>query len=89
MKVSGGLKALRYSDGSPVLKDAELVGWPVIRDVMKELAEADDVAFRELGYEEWTEKNQASPQNDEYIYKSVMDALREYGPVGAFRIRKN
>jgi hypothetical protein len=88
MQISDRLKILKYSDGSPVLKDAEFVGWPVIRDVLIELAKADDIAFRELGYEEWTEKNQTSPDNDDYIYKSVMDALRKYGRVGAFRIRK-
>ncbi len=88
MHVSDRLKELKYSDGSPVLKDAELVGWPVIRDVLEELAKADDIAFRELGYEAWTEINMTSAGNDEYIYKSVMDALRKYGPVSAFRIRK-
>lgn len=88
MQVSDRLRILRYSDGSPVLKDTELIGWPVIQDVLEKLAEADDVAFRELGYEDWTEVNMRSTGNDEYIYKAVMDTLRKHGPVGAFRIRK-
>lgn len=88
MQVSDRLKVLKYSDGTSVLKDAELVGWAVMRDVLNELGKADDVAFRELGYKEWTEINQKSSDNDEYIYKSVMDALRRYGPVSAFTIRK-
>ncbi len=88
MQVSDRLRILRYSDGSPVLKDTELIGWPVIRDVLHELADADDIAFRELGYKDWTEVNMRSTGNDEYIYKAVMDALRKHGAVGAFRIRK-
>ena len=60
-----------------------------MRDVLQELEKADDVAFRELRYKEWTEVNMRSTSNDEYIYKGVMDALRKYGPVGAFRIRKS
>lgn len=54
------LRAMRYTDGSPVLKDPELTGAEFIREVLVELGRVDDVAFRELGYDRWSEENQRS-----------------------------
>lgn len=65
------LAALRYADGSPVLKDNRLTGWRLICDVLAELDKADDMAFRELGYDRWTEENQRSPRNDPFILQAV------------------
>lgn len=65
------LRAMRYADGSPVLKDLNLAGWSFIRDVVVELGEIDDDAFRELGYDRWSEANQFSPRNDVYILRAV------------------
>lgn len=71
------VQALRYTDGTPVLKDLRLTGWRFIREVLRALDEADDVAFRQLGYERWSEENQRSPKNDAYIMRCVLGVLEK------------
>jgi hypothetical protein len=66
------LRAMRYTDGSPVLKDEQLTGWKFIRSVLAELAQVDDQAFRELNYNNWSEENQRSPKNAPYILRAVI-----------------
>jgi hypothetical protein len=79
------LTQLRYSDGSPVLRDLELTGSEIMREILIDLGKMDDVAFKELGYQSWSEENQQSPQNDPYIYQAIMDVLRRRSPpVGRF-----
>jgi hypothetical protein len=73
------LAALRYADGSPVLKDNQLTGWRLIRDVLAELDQADDVAFRQLGYARWSEENQRSPRNNPFILQAVADVVQRRG----------
>jgi hypothetical protein len=72
------LRATKYSDGSPVLKDAELTGWAFIRAVLEELGRVDDEAFRQLGYESWSEDNQRSPMNDSFIFEAVAAVARRF-----------
>lgn len=80
------LTALRYSDGSPVLKDLDLTGADAMREILIEMGKMDDVAFKELGYESWSEENQQSPKNDRYMYQAIMDVLRRRSPpVGRFK----
>ncbi len=69
------VQALRYSDGTPVLKDLKLTGWKFVREVLQALDHADDIAFRELGYERWSEENQRSPKNNAYIMRCVQEVL--------------
>lgn len=69
------LQAMRYTDGTPVLKDLQLTGWKFIREVLAGLAEADDIAYRELGYDRWSEERQRSPKNDAYILRVVEDVV--------------
>jgi hypothetical protein len=69
------VQGMRYTDGTPVLKDMKLTGWKFIREVLQALDRADDVAFRELGHERWSEENQRSPKNDIYILKCVQEVL--------------
>lgn len=69
------VQALRYTDGTPVLKDLNLTGWKFMRDVLQALDQADDIAFRELGYERWSEENQRSPKNNAYIMRCVQEVL--------------
>jgi hypothetical protein len=84
------LAKLRYSDGSPVLRDIYLTGADLMRDVLIELGRIDDVAFKELGYAEWSEANQRAPENDRYIYQAIMDALRRRSSiVGRFQVTKS
>ncbi|WP_372894763.1 hypothetical protein [Stieleria sp.] len=83
------LRSLRYSDGTPVLRDAALTGAEVMRDIVIELGRLDDVAFEELNYEAWSEKNQRAEENNPYIYKAVMDVLRRHVPsVGPYELPK-
>lgn len=71
------LQRLQYSDGTPVIRDLLLNGATVMRDILAELAKQDDIAFETLGYKDWSEDNQRSPQNNPFIYQAVMDALRK------------
>ncbi|MFG0296905.1 MAG: hypothetical protein ACF8PG_13445 [Maioricimonas sp. JB045] len=81
------LCSLCYSDGSPVLRDRFLQGAEVMRDVLIELGKQDDIAFKALGYDEWSEENQRAEENNPFIYKGVMDALRRHAPpVGRYRV---
>lgn len=65
------LQAMVYTDGRPVLKDLRLTGWAFIRDLIVELGRIDDEAFRELGYDRWSEDNQRSPKNDAYLFRTI------------------
>ena len=35
-------------------------------------------AFKELGYESWSEDNQRSEKNSPYVYQGIMDVLRRH-----------
>lgn len=72
------LQAMRYTDGSPVLKDRKLTGWRFIRDVIIELGVVDDVAFNKLGYDSWSETNQFSPQNNAFILRAVEEVVSRH-----------
>jgi hypothetical protein len=73
------LRQLTYASGQRVLQDLHLNGWEFMREVLLQLAKADRVAFRELGYPRWSEQNQNSPKNSPYIYRAVMEELRRRG----------
>lgn len=70
------LQAMTYTDGTPVLKDLQFTGWAFIRDVIVELGRIDDEAFRELGYDRWSEENQRSPKNDPYLFQAIEAVAR-------------
>jgi len=78
-RVPRKLADLTYSNGAKVLQDLQLNGWEFIRDVLLELGKVDRIAFRELGYDRWSEENQNSPKNSPYIYKAVLEVLRRRG----------
>jgi len=81
------ISSLRYSDGTPVLRDRTLNGAEIMRDIVVELGKQDEVAFEELKYDRWSEENQRSEENNPYIYKAVMDAFRRRVPsVGPYEI---
>jgi hypothetical protein len=73
------LQAMTYTDGSPVLKDLHFAGWRFVRDVLLELGEADDIAYRELNHDRWSEANQFSPKNDVYILRAVEKVVARHG----------
>ena len=72
------LQAMTYTDGTPVLKDLHLAGWAFIRDVIVELGRIDDIAFRELGYDRWSEENQRAERNDSYMLRAVEDVVSRF-----------
>ncbi|QDT89956.1 hypothetical protein [Gimesia algae] len=81
------LSTLRYADGTLVLRDRFLQGGEVMRDILVELGKLDDVAFKDLKYETWTEDNARALENNPYIYKAIMDALRKHdSKVGQYEI---
>ncbi len=83
--LSQEITALRYSDGSRVLADRSLYGAKIMREILIELGKQDDVAFKDLGYEDWSEENQTSEKNNPYIYKAIMDVLRRHdSSVGSY-----
>ncbi len=87
-EISKELGELRYSDGSLVLRDHDLNGAGLMREILLELGKVDDVAFKELDFEGWTEENQKSEKNDRYIYQAVMDSLRRVpSRVGPFKAK--
>lgn len=73
--VSTELKQLTYVNGTKVLQDLKFNGWQLLREVLRELDKADDVAFRELGYDRWSEANQTSERNNPFILQAVMNAV--------------
>lgn len=74
-RVPAELRKLRYTDGSPVLKDLDLHGWELIRDILVELGEADDTAAAERGLAKWPENEQNSRLNTPYIRAAVERVL--------------
>jgi len=81
------LARLCYADGTPVLKDRFLQGGKVMRDILVELSKMDEVAFKDLKHEKWTEEKRIAPENNPYIYKAIMEALRKQGvTVGEYEI---
>lgn len=70
------LPALRYVDGSSVLKDLYWHGWDVLREVLVALGEADDRAAAERGLSSWAEDEQKSPANTPYLLATVEAVLK-------------
>lgn len=81
-EVPESLRALEYSDGTPVIQKTNPAGAALMKDVLKELAEVDDRVQRELGYNEWTLASQGAPENNPYLFEAVREVLRRHGMVG-------
>lgn len=77
-RIDTQLRALRYSDGTSVLADFSLNGAAFMRDVLLELGRVDDIAFKQLGYNEWSEDNQRSLSNNLWIYQAVQDVTERH-----------
>jgi hypothetical protein len=69
---------LVYADDKAVFKSMRFPGWMFIRDVLIELNRMDDIAFRELEYQEWSVKNQSSQKNNSYIMEAVNTVVTRY-----------
>lgn len=72
------LQAMRYVDGTPVLRDTQFSGWRFIREVLLELGKIQDSAMKELRYESWSEANQKSPQNGPHILRAARSVAQTW-----------
>lgn len=72
------LKLLRYKNGLPVLRDSDIMGAGIMREVLLELDSQDDIAFRELNYRKWSERNQHSTKNNEFIFRAINKVVKNY-----------
>ena len=81
------LVALKYSDGSEVMRDRQFRGAALMRDILLELDAIDERAKAALGYEKWTLENQGNAKNNDYIYEAIINVLRRdaHVKVGEFR----
>ncbi|HEY1051272.1 MAG TPA: hypothetical protein VGE39_15985 [Prosthecobacter sp.] len=73
------LQAMRYVDGTPVLRDTQFTGWRFIRTVLLELGKVQAAAAKGLGYDAWSEANQKSPQNGPHILRAVQAVAKDIG----------
>ena len=81
------LTALKYSDGSKVLRDDLFNGATLMRDVLIELGTIDDRVMAELGYDSWTLANQGGAGNNDYIYEAMIGVLRRAPGIAAGEFR--
>lgn len=65
------LRLLRYKQGLPVLHSGQIEGTGIMRSILNELNIQSDIAFRKLNYQKWSEQNQRSEKNNEYIFQAV------------------
>ncbi len=77
------LRDLVYSDGSAVLRTPAMPGTELMRDILSELGRVDDIATRELGYEEWTLARQGAPENNSFLFDAVMAVAKRHGAAPA------
>lgn len=76
--IPADLKRLRYLNGAPVLGDLAFPGWRVVRRILLELGRADDVAFKEMGLDQWAEWDQRSNANTPYIHRTVLMVASQF-----------
>lgn len=70
-KIIKKLRQFRYKQGSLVMRTGKIKGASIMRSILIELNLQQDKAFRELKYDKWSEKNQRSANNSEYIFQAV------------------
>ena len=78
-KLPSALPAMRYTDGSVILKDLEWQGWEILREVILALGEADDRAAKERGLERWSEEEQKAASNTPYLLETIETVLKAFG----------
>ena len=67
----------RYVNGQPVLKDLDLTGWELMREILFALGRADDDVKRERHLGNWPEAEQKSNANDAIIHRVVLETVRK------------
>ena len=72
------MKLFRHKNGQPVLAKGEIIGTGIMGGGLLELGSQDNMAFLELNYQQWTEKNQHSVKNNEFIFLGIKKAVKKY-----------
>lgn len=70
-KLPPALLTATYVNGQPVMKDLELSGWELIRDILLALDQADDTVYRDRQLTRWSEEEQFSAANNPIIHQVV------------------
>jgi hypothetical protein len=71
---------LKYSDGSPVMKDRVFTGAAMMKAALEEMAAIEKVPFDTYCYGKWTEDNQRNEKNNRYILEAVQRAMKRLCP---------
>ena len=64
-----------YANGEPVLKDRQLTGWELIREILTALDAEDDLVFRERKLDRWSEVEQRSDANNAILHRVVQEVM--------------
>ena len=72
------LRAMKYTDGTPVLKHSSFPGGIFMRDVLLELGKADALALKEQHNGRWSSEARRSPKNNAYILRAVEKVVARY-----------
>lgn len=72
------LKLFRYKNGQAVFADKQIPGAAIMREILLQLGSQDDIAFRELKYQQWSERNQRSDNNNDFIYRAIKKVVKKY-----------
>jgi hypothetical protein len=54
------------------------MGTGIMREVLLALDAQDDIVFATLNYQQWTEKNQYSKINNDYIFQAIKNSIKKY-----------
>lgn len=79
-KLDPELLKATYVNGDPVLKDLDLTGWELLRDIFVALGKADDDVHRDRKLDRWPEAEQKSPANNSVIHQVVQETVRPRQP---------
>lgn len=63
----------RYVNGEPVLKDLDLTGWDLVREIFQALDDADEGVYQQRQLTRWSEKDQFSPENNAITHRIVQE----------------
>ena len=77
-KIGNQLKLKCYKNGKLVLVNDDLMGAGIMREVLLALDSQDDIVFTTLNYQQWTEKNQQSKNNNDFIFQAIKNSVKKY-----------
>lgn len=68
----------KYTDGSAVMKDFSFDGAPFIRRYLLTLGKASQNSYIKNNFDKWSEENQRSPLNNQYILQALEEAVESW-----------